>query len=181
MTADELFLQEQEKVKNHSFIQELQNSESQITAKRYATYLYNQHLQVNLLEQLALAYGATFMRTAPAMWNDYKELWATTDDPSVSPSTLEVVDEHNSYIMKLRDDAKSLRSHTYVRHMLDLNLSNTYSVPGPATLYTYEQPIDKVKEQLTMDELYDKKLYQPEMQLAFDFVIKQLDQMEELL
>jgi hypothetical protein len=178
MTSEELFLQEQLKVQNHPFTQELLNCESQITAKRYATYLFNLHPQLNVLEQLSIINDVNEIRVAPSIWYDYKELWATTDTPTESPVKLPIVDEYVSSLMKLRNDRRSLRSHVYVRHMLDLNLAEIYCVPGEKRLFTY--PNDTIEAIKSRYENHEVSLYNVEMQKAFDIIIKQLDQMAEL-
>ena len=177
MTIEELFEQEELKFLNHSFVQELTNSETQISPERYATHLFNLHPQINILEQLAIPHDVTMIRLAPAIWNDYKDLWSTVENSTVPPTKLPIVDEYVSRLMKIRDDNRSLKSHSYVHHMLYLNLKTNINTPGENRLFNYPETIEAVKQRYDDHEV---PYYDIEMQRAFDFIYKHLDQMAEL-
>jgi len=90
-----------------------------IDPKLYATYLKNQHPQYEILEvcamPLGLLNGMPDIRRAPAINDDFVELWGAdnTDSPQMCP----VVQDYVKYILSIKDDPKRLMAHIYVRHM----------------------------------------------------------------
>ena len=91
-----------------------------VSKKKYATYLFNQHPQYNLLETLSMIHNLVDVRIAPAIHADYQELWQEYEPNQ--PPLLPVVKEYMDHLMTIKDDPDKLMAHIYVRHMGDLSL-----------------------------------------------------------
>ena len=108
-----------------------------ISPEVYATFLYNQHPQYNILEVHAMAQGLFDglgdIRRGPAIFADYEELWKDKDNP---PKLLNVTksfltSRHNYYLRRtipLRENFNFERNcknilclHSY--HFTNKNLS----------------------------------------------------------
>jgi heme oxygenase len=115
-----------------------------IDPKLYATYLKNQHPMYEVLEvcamPLQLLHGLPDMRRAPAILEDFIELWGkdNTDQPKIAPATMKYV----AYILSIKDDPKKLMAHLYVRHMGDLAGGQMIAkrVPGAGKYYQFADP-----------------------------------------
>jgi|TARA_B110000503_G_scaffold23744_1_gene37198 heme oxygenase len=150
-----------------------------ISNERYATYLFNQHPQYNMLEMLAMMHGIfdemTDLRRAPRIYEDYQELWKEEFN---SPPLLPVVKEYMDYLMSIKDDADKLMAHVYVRHMGDLSGGQMIAkrVPGKGLFYKFERPAEELKE-LIRAKLNDSMA--DEAKLCFDFATKMFMQLGE--
>ncbi len=93
-----------------------------IDPKLYATYLKNQHPMYEILEvcamPLGLLNGLPDIRRAPAINDDFVELWGA--DNKETPKMCPVVEDYVKYILSIKHDPKKLMAHLYVRHMVDL-------------------------------------------------------------
>ncbi|SVD81186.1 uncharacterized protein METZ01_LOCUS434040, partial [marine metagenome] len=93
----------------------------EIDPELYAMFLANQHPMYDVLEALAGAKGLLNdlpdIRRAPAIHEDYKELW-TSDEPA---PMLDVTKKYLDHIRGIQDDEVKLFAHVYTRHMGDLS------------------------------------------------------------
>jgi heme oxygenase len=112
-----------------------------INPKLYATYLKNQHPCYEILEVCAMPHGLLHglpdIRRAPAILQDFNELWNKEDgEPQMCPA----VDLYIKYILSIKDDPKRLMAHVYVRHMGDLAGGQMIAkrVPGSGNYYKFE-------------------------------------------
>jgi heme oxygenase len=140
-----------------------------IDPKLYATYLKNQHPQYEILEvcamPLGLLSGLPDIRRAPAILEDYIELWGA--DSTESPQMCPVVDKYIRYILSIKHDPKKLMAHIYVRHMGDLAGGQMISkrVPGAGKYYQFSDP-DALKTAIR--ERLDDSMAD-EAKVCFDF------------
>jgi heme oxygenase len=115
-----------------------------IDPKLYATYLKNQHPMYEVLEvcamPLQLLHGLPDIRRAPAILEDFVELWGkdNTEKPKMCPT----VDRYIKYILSIKDDPKRIMAHVYVRHMGDLAGGQMIAkrVPGSGKMYQFSSP-----------------------------------------
>ena len=152
----------------------------ELSEAAYATYLYNQHMNYNMLEQIAIVSGLLAdmpeIRRAPAIHEDFVELWPDQDvTPYVAPSTKKYMD----YVMTLMDDKEKLMAHLYVRHMGDLSGGQLLApkVPGSGKYYQFEGNIEELKDKIrskTNDSMAD------EAKLVFDYATQLFQELEEL-
>jgi heme oxygenase len=163
-----------ELAETQSFAQELLNGT--VSKKRYATYLFNQHPQYNLLETFGMLHGLIDVRIAPHIHEDYQELW--TEFQPNQPPLLPVVKEYMDHLMVIKDDPHKLMSHVYVRHMGDLSGGQMIArkVPGSATMYKH----DNVKELKELIRSRCDDSMAEEANLCFEFAAKLFEQMSEL-
>jgi len=159
---------------NQPFAQQLIAGDASV--KKYAIYLYNQHPQYNLLEQLAMVHGLIETRIAPKIQADYRELWA--DFEPEQPPIMPVVNEYMEHLMSIKDDAHKLMSHVYVRHMGDLSGGQIIAknVPGSGTMYQFDNA-KELKESIRAK--CDDSMAE-EANLCFDFATKLFEQMTDL-
>ena len=71
----ELTWEHHKNAERQAFVKELLGG---ISEERYATFLFNQHPQYNIVEMFAMALGLLDdlpIRRAPAIHEDYQELW----------------------------------------------------------------------------------------------------------
>jgi heme oxygenase len=149
-----------------------------INPKLYATYLKNQHPQYEILEVCAmphqLLHGLPDIRRAPAILEDFQELWAEEDgDAQILP----VVDEYIKYIISIKDDPKRLMAHLYVRHMGDLAGGQMIAkrVPGAGKYYQFADP-EALK--IAIRERLDDSMAD-EARVCFDYAKRFFEQMME--
>jgi len=170
----ELTWEHHKNAERQAFVKELMSGA--ISKERYATFLFNLHLQYNLLEVFAMVHGLIDLRRAPAIHEDYQELWTDTNN---QPPLLPVVKSYMDHIISIQDDADKLMAHLYVRHMGDLSGGQMISkkVPGAGRLYKFDQPVDMLKEKIRArlnDTMAD------EAKIAFDFATKMFKQMDDI-
>jgi heme oxygenase len=151
-----------------------------IEPKLYATYLYNQHKQYDVLEAIAMMHGLMSdyptIRRAPNIYSDYFELW---DDKENPPPTIPVVQKYQDYLMSIKDDPKKLLAHLYVRHFGDLSGGQMIKkrVPGSGKYYEFDGDPAEIKNILRAkldDSLAD------EAKVAFNFAAEMFDELGAL-
>lgn len=170
----ELTHEHHKKAEDQPFAQLLMSGN--IPRKTYATFLFNQHPQYNLLETLANIYDLLDVRIAPRIHDDYQELWQEFEPHQ--PPMLSVVKEYMSYLMTISHDPDRVMAHLYVRHMGDLSGGQIISkkVPGSATMYQFDsvkQIKDKVRARCN-NSMAD------EANVCFDYATKMFNQMAKI-
>lgn len=153
-----------------------------ITKERYATFLYNLHPIYNVLETFAiingLMDGIQEIRRAPAINEDYNELWSSSEPPKLCPTVPKYLD----YIKKeLATNPEKLMAHLYVRHMGDLAGGQTIAKQvahiSQGKMFKFEGNIDEIKTKIRSklnDDMGD------EANIAFDFAISLMKDMKDL-
>ena len=145
----------------------------------YAQYLKNQHPIYEVLEVCAMAHGLLNgmpdIRRAPAILDDFAELWGDQPIPELRP----VVGRYMDYIFSIKDDPKKLMAHIYVRHMGDLAGGQMIAkrVPGLGKYYQFKDPESlkaAIREKLS-DDMAD------EAKLCFKFAEELFQEMQELV
>ena len=161
------------------FVKELMGGK--ISNERYATYLFNQTPQYDILEAIAMMQGhfngAPALRRAPSILADFEQLWAGGDKER--PPLCPVVNEYVEHMKTIMDDPQKIMAHVYVRHMGDLSGGQMIAkrVPGNGRFYKFKQDQDFLKEHIRSkinDEMAD------EAKICFDFATKLFQQMMEL-
>ena len=98
MSLKELTYEHHRNAERQQFVKVLMSGH--IDPKLYATFMYNQHQQYNILEVHAMAHGLLNglmdIRRAPNIWADYEELWEDHDNP---PQLLSVTRKYADHIM----------------------------------------------------------------------------------
>jgi heme oxygenase len=151
-----------------------------ITNERYATYLFNQHPQYNMLEMLSMVHGLLDgipeLRRAPHIHADYQELWGEANPHQ--PPLLPVVREYMDYLLTIKDNPDKLMAHLYVRHMGDLSGGQMIAkrVPGSGRYYKFDSDTEELKNKIR-EKLDDSMA--DEARVCFDFATKLFQQMEE--
>lgn len=171
----ELTYQHHKNAERQAFAKELISGN--ISKWKYATFLFNQHPQYNLLETFGMLHNLIDIRIAPKIHNDYSELW-TEFNPN-QPPLLPVVKEYMDHLLTIQNDPEKLMAHIYVRHMGDLSGGQIIArkVPGKATMYHFDQDVNVIKELIRnrcTDDMAD------EANLCFDFATQMFQQMAEL-
>lgn len=151
-----------------------------INPKLYATFLKNQHPCYEILEVCAmphqLLHGLPDIRRAPAILQDFQELWTEEDgEAQIMPST----EKYIKYILSIKDDPKRLMAHIYVRHMGDLAGGQMIAkrVPGSGKMYQFQDP-DALKAAIReriSDDMADEAI------LCFSFAEDMFKDMMELV
>jgi len=145
----------------------------------YAQYLKNQHPIYEVLEVCAMAHGLLNgmpdIRRAPAILDDFVELWGDQPIPPLRP----VVERYMQYIFSIKDDPKRLMAHIYVRHMGDLAGGQMIAkrVPGLGKYYKFNDPEGlkaAIREKLS-DDMAD------EAKVCFRFATELFQEMQELV
>lgn len=151
-----------------------------IDPKLYATYLKNQHPQYEILEvcamPLGLLNGLPDIRRAPAINDDFVELWGA--DNKDTPPMCPVVQDYIKYILSIKDDPKRLMAHIYVRHMGDLAGGQMIAkrVPGNGNYYKFQEP-DALKvaiRERISDDMAD------EAKVCFEYATRFFQEMLEI-
>ena len=175
----ELTWEHHKNAERQKFVKELLGGK--ITNERYATYLFNQHPQYDILEAMAMIHGifdgAPALRRAPSIMADFEELWAGGD--KTRPQICPVVGEYVEYLKPLAQDRDRLMAHVYVRHMGDLSGGQMISkrVPGRGRFYKFKQDHDFLKQHIR-GQLDDSMA--EEAKVCFDFATKLFKQMMEM-
>lgn len=148
-----------------------------VSKKKYATYLFNQHPQYNLLETFGMLYGLVDVRVAPRIHEDYQELWEEFQPHQ--PPLLPVVKEYMDHLMTIKNDPDKLMAHIYVRHMGDLSGGQMIArkVPGSATMYKFDEDVKIIKERIR-SKLNDSMA--DEANVCFEFAAKLFEQMKDV-
>ena len=176
----ELTWEHHKNAERQAFVKEMFAKDPQISPERYACYLFNQHPQYNMLEMLAMMHGLfdgmPELRRAPAIHEDYQELWGEANPHQ--PPLMPVVKEYMAYLMSIKDDADKLMAHVYVRHMGDLSggQMSAKRVPGEGRFYKFDKDHEELKEMVRArldDSMAD------EAKLCFDFATKMFMQLGE--
>lgn len=151
-----------------------------INPQLYATYLKNQHPMYEILEVCAMPHGLLndypTIRRAPAILEDFQELWTGDEPPPLCP----VVDEYTKYILSIKDDPKKLLAHLYVRHFGDLSGGQMIKkrIPGSGKYYEFDGDPAEIKNILRAkldDSLAD------EAKVCFEFATKFFQQMMQFV
>lgn len=145
----------------------------------YAQYLKNQHPIYEVLEVCAMAHGLLNgmpdIRRAPAILDDFAELWGDQEIPPLRP----VVERYMQYIFSIKDNPERLMAHIYVRHMGDLAGGQMIAkrVPGLGKYYKFEDPEGlktAIRAKLS-DDMAD------EAKVCFKFAEELFQEMQELV
>ncbi len=176
MSLREMTAEKHKAAERQEFVKELLGGN--ITEERYATFLYNLHPVYNVLEAFAMVNGLLEdipeVRRAPAIQEDYQELWKDTNPPKLCPT----VPKYMQYIKdELSSDPDRLMAHLYVRHMGDLAGGQMIAkrVPGSGKMYQFEN-VDELKNKIRA-KLKDSM--GEEANVAFDFAIDIMKDMNE--
>lgn len=154
-----------------------------VNPKLYATYLKNQHPCYEILEVCAMRHGLLNdfpeIRRAPAILNDFIELWGV-ENMDKPPKMCPVVNEYIKYILSISDNPQKLMAHIYVRHMGDLSGGQMIAkrVPGAGEYYKFGDNPESVKERIRAkldDSLAD------EAKVCFDFAAKLFEEMMDIV
>jgi len=153
-----------------------------IEPELYATYLYNQFPQYEVLEMFSMRAGLLTdmpkgIERAKRIYADFMELWPHKDK---TPTVLPVVEDYVKYIKDISDDKNKLLAHLYVRHFGDLSGGQMIAkrVPGSGTYYQFEGDPDEIKNSirpLLNDDLAD------EAKVCFAFATRLFQEMQELV
>lgn len=142
----------------------------------YATFLKNQHPCYEVLEVCAmphqLLHGLPDIRRAPAILEDFMELWTEGDG---EPQMCATVDKYIKHIISIKDDPKKLMAHIYVRHMGDLAGGQMISkrVPGSGKMFQFADPEAlklAIRERIS-DDMADEAI------VCFDFATQMFKEM----
>jgi len=151
-----------------------------ITPEAYATYLFNQHKCYDLLEAIAMMHGLMndypTIRRAPAILEDFNELWTSADLPVEVPS----VQKYHNHLMSIKDEPKKILAHLYVRHFGDLSGGQMIAkrVPGAGKYYQFDGDTTEIKNILRAkldDSLAD------EAAVCFKFAADMFDDLEKVV
>lgn len=176
----ELTWQHHQNAERQEFVKEMFAKSPQISTDRYATYLFNQHPQYNMLEMLAMLHGIfdgmPELRRAPRIHEDYQELWGKANPHQ--PPLMPVVKEYMDHLMMIKDDPEKLMAHVYVRHMGDLSGGQMIAkrVPGSGLMYQFDKSHDELKD-IVRSKLDDSMA--EEAKICFDFATKLFVQLAE--
>ncbi|HLZ00215.1 MAG TPA: biliverdin-producing heme oxygenase [Candidatus Angelobacter sp.] len=152
-----------------------------INPKLYAIYLKNQYSMYDILETCAMPHGLfdglPEIRRAPAIQEDFLELWGT--DVEKQPPVLPVVHDYAQYISSIKDNPYRLMAHIYVRHMGDLSGGQMISkrIPGSGRYYQFDGEPQKIKEAIRA-KLDDGMA--EEARVCFSYAKRVFDEMMEI-
>ena len=141
MSLKELTYEHHRNAERQGFVKVLMGGK--IDPKVYATFLYNQYVNYNILETIAMAEGVLDdlpdIRGAPKILEDYTELWNDLENPPKLYPSSKLYSDH---IMSIRDNAQALMAHVYTRHMGDLSGGQMIrkKIPGKGTMYDFKDP-----------------------------------------
>jgi heme oxygenase len=149
-----------------------------ITPEAYATYLFNQHKCYDMLEAIAMMHGLMndypTIRRAPAILEDFNELWTSEALPTEVPS----VQKYHAHLMSIKDDPKKILAHLYVRHFGDLSGGQMIAkrVPGAGKYYQFDG--DPVEIKNVLRAKLDDSLAE-EAAVCFKFAADMFDDLEK--
>ena len=172
MNLKDLTWEHHKNAERQEFVKELLGG---ITKERYATFLFNQHPQYNLLEAFSMLHGILDLRIAPKIHEDFQELWKENDQPPLLP----VVKDYMDHLLTIKDDPDKLMAHLYVRHMGDLSGGQMIArkIPGSGTMYKFDN-VDQLKENIRSkcnDDMAE------EAKLCFDFATRMFQEMMDVV
>jgi len=176
MSLKELTYEHHRNAERQGFVKVLMSGK--IDPKVYATFLYNQYVNYNLLETVAMAEGVLDdlpdIRRAPKILDDYTELWNDLENP---PKLLPSSKLYADHIMSIRDNAQALMAHVYTRHMGDLSGGQMIrkKIPGKGTMYDFKDP-DGLKTAIR-ERLNDDMA--PEARICFQFATDLFKEMQD--
>ena len=140
-----------------------------IDPKIYATYLWNQFPQYEILEVMAMGHGllndVPGVLRSKAIMEDFRELWPQDEKP---PQHTMATKKYLTHMRTIMNDPDKLMAHIYVRHMGDLSGGQMIKkkVPGSGKFYQFEGDIKEIKEIIrakTNDSMAD------EAKICFDY------------
>ena len=177
MSLKELTIENHRNAERQEFVKYLMSGK--IDPELYATYLWNQFPQYELLEVMSHRLGLFddfhTLKRAPLIRDDALELWPHKDR---QPPQCPVVKEYLDHIMSIKDDPEKLMAHIYTRHMGDLSGGQMIAkrVPGKGRMYQFKDDVDtmknKIREKIN-DEMAD------EVRICFDFATQLFKEMME--
>lgn len=177
MSLKDLTIEQHRNAERQEFARKLIKGD--ITNDEYATYLYNQFPQYELLEVCAMAHGIfaeipTVIRNRKIR-SDFEELWKHDEAPKLMP----VVQEYLDHIMSIKEDPKKILAHVYVRHMGDLSGGQMIArkLPGSKLYYQFDGDVDQIKNKIR--SMVDDSMAE-EAKLCFNFATKLFEQLVEL-
>lgn len=150
-----------------------------ISPELYATYLWNQFPQYELLEVMANRHGllddVKVVERSKAIHADFMELWPHKEQ---RPPQCPVVKDYLDHIMNISNDPHKLMAHVYVRHMGDLSGGQLIAkkVPGEGRFYQFNGDIEELKNKIRIkcdDTMAD------EAKICFDFAARLFKEMME--
>ena len=177
MSLKELTYEHHRNAERQQFVKVLMSGH--IDPKLYATFMYNQHQQYNILEVHAMAHGLLNglmdIRRAPNIWADYEELWEDHDNP---PQLLSVTRKYADHIMSIKEDPKKIFAHMYTRHMGDLSGGQMIrkKIPGSGKLYDFED--GPALKELIRERLDDSMA--DEAKICFDFATQSFQELMDV-
>ncbi len=166
-----------------------------MSEEKYKTFLWNNWLIYDLLEDVAASMGAfgpmdptmpgddlplDGLKQADDIEADFKELGGDIDNP---PATMAAVEEYRSHIIKnIQHDKQKLIAHIYANHMGDLEngLAMAGKVPGSGKMYKFEDMGHSIEE---MKELINRRVTEDdhiEANIAFGYRTKMYEQLNDL-
>jgi len=135
MSLKDLTWDHHQNAERQDFVKILMND---IDEELYATFLYNQFPQYELLELLSLPHGLfndfPELQRKKLILEDFQELWPYEDrTPNMCPTVKRYLD----HLMSIKEDPHKLMAHIYVRHMGDLSGGQIIArkVPGQGKFY----------------------------------------------
>jgi len=152
-----------------------------IDPELYATYLWNQFPQYELLEVMAVRHGLfddiRVVERSKAIHDDMLELWPHKDK---QPPQCPVVKEYLDHIMSIMNDPNKLMAHVYVRHMGDLSGGQMIAkkIPGEGRFYQFDGDREELKEKIRKkvdDSMAD------EAKICFEFATRLFQEMMEFV
>ena len=140
-----------------------------IDPKVYATYLWNQFPQYEVLEVMAMSHGLfeefpQVIRSKSIM-EDFRELWPENEKP---PQHCMSTKKYLTHMRTIMNEPDKLMAHVYVRHMGDLSGGQMIArkVPGSGKFYQFDCDIKETKEKIrakTNDSMSE------EAKICFDY------------
>jgi len=180
MSLKDLTYEEHRNAETQPFVKVLFSGS--IDPELYATYLYNQFPQYEVLEMFALKSGILAempkgIERAKRIYADFMELWPHKDRV---PTVLPVVEEYVKYIRDISENKDKLLAHLYVRHFGDLSGGQMIAkrVPGAGTYYQFEGDPDDIKNAIRPmlnDDLAE------EAKVCFGYAARLFREMQELV
>jgi len=174
MSLKELTYEHHRNAERQEFVKVLMSGS--IDPRLYATFLYNQYINYNILETVAMAQGVLNglpdIRRAPKILADYTELWGDQVDP---PRTMPSGKDYADHIMSIATNPDKLMAHIYTRHMGDLSGGQMIrkKIPGKGTMFDFDDP-DTLKTAIR-ERLNDNMA--DEAKICFEFATKLFQEM----